>query len=80
MNKIKLLSRLQAFFNADEREKKKKAKEIANVIEKLQDKERNIQEMLDECSNEDMKKALQLEVNIINAQIQKGISVLKDSK
>jgi len=77
MNKIKLLSRLQEFFNADEQERKKKAKDIANVIDKLQEKERNIKKMLDECQDEEMAKALQLEANIINAQIEKGLSVLK---
>ena len=78
MNKIKLLSRLQDFFNADEKQKKKKAKEIADVIEKLQTKERKITKMLDECQDEELKKALQLEANIISAQIEKGIAVLQN--
>lgn len=78
MNKIKLLSRLQDFFNADQKQKKKKAKEIASVIEKLQAKERKIKEMLSECQDEEMKKALELEANIISAQIEKGITVLEN--
>lgn len=77
MNKIKLLSRLQDFFNADDKEKKKKAKDIADVIEKLQAKERKINQMLNDCEDEEMKKALQLEANIISAQIEKGLSVLE---
>jgi len=77
MNKIELLSRLQDFFNADEKQKKKKASEIRDVIRKLRAKERNIQDMLDKCQDDEMKKALQLEVNIINAQIEKGFSVLE---
>ena len=48
MNKIELLSRLQDFFNADEKQKKKKASEIRDVIRKLRAKERNI-DMLDKC-------------------------------
>ncbi|MGR8932069.1 MAG: hypothetical protein ACU836_15665 [Gammaproteobacteria bacterium] len=80
MNKIKLLSRLQDFFNADEKEKKKKAKEITNVIEKLQAKEQKIREMLAHCPDEDMKKALQLEANIIQAQIEKGLAALEKLK
>ncbi|MGY6275388.1 hypothetical protein [Methylomonas sp. MgM2] len=80
MNKIKLLGRLQDFFNADEKERKKKAREIADVIEKLKEKARNINEMLDECRDEEMTKALRLEVNIINAQIEKGLSVLKNAE
>lgn len=78
MNKIKLLSRLQDFFNADEKEKKKKAKDIANVIQKLQVKERKIKQMLEECQDEEMKKAMQLEANIISAQIDKGIAALEN--
>ena len=77
MNKIKLLSRLQVFFNADEKEKKKKSDEIKSVIKKLKSKQRKIKEMLDECQDDEMKKALQLEADIISAQIQKGIGVLK---
>jgi proteasome assembly chaperone (PAC2) family protein len=78
MNKIKLLSRLQDFFNADEKKKKEKADEIEGVIKKLKTKERKIKAMLGECQDEDMKKALQLEADIIKAQIDKGMTVLKN--
>jgi hypothetical protein len=78
MNKIKLLSRLQVFFNADEKEKKKKAEEMKGIIKKLKVKENKIKNMLDECLDEEMKKALQLEADVINAQIQKGLSALKN--
>lgn len=78
MNKIKLLSRLQDFFNADEKKKKEKVEEIECVIKKLKLKERKIKEMLNECQDQEMKKALQLEANIISAQIEKGIAVLEN--
>lgn len=77
MNKIKLLSRLQDFFNADEKKKREKAVEIKGVIKKLKVKERKIKKMLNECQDEELKKALQLEADIIRAQIDKGIGVLK---
>lgn len=77
MNKIKLLSRLQDFFNADEKKKREKAEEIKGVIKKLKVKERKIKKMLNECQDEELKKALQLEADIIRAQIDKGIGVLK---
>jgi hypothetical protein len=48
MNKIKLLSRLQAFFNADEKKKKKKYDEIEGVIKKLKAKENKIKKNV-EC-------------------------------
>lgn len=78
MNKIKLLSRLQDFFNADKKKKKKRFEEIEGVIKKLKVKENKIKKMLNACQDEEMKKALQLEVNIIQAQIDKGKTVLKD--
>lgn len=78
MNKIKLLSRLQDFFNADEKKKKKRYEEIEGVIKKLKTKENKIKKMLNACQDEEMKKALQLEVNIIQAQIDKGKTVLKN--
>lgn len=78
MNKIKLLTQLQTFFNADEKEKKKKAEEMKGVIKKLKAKENKIKKMLAACQDEEMKKALQLEMDVINAQIQKGLSALRD--
>lgn len=77
MNKIKLLSRLQEFFNADEQEKREKADEIKGIIKKLRNKQRKTTRMLNECRNEELKKVLQLEADIIQAQIDKGIEVLK---
>lgn len=77
MNKIKLLNRLQDFFNADEKKKREKAEEIKEVIKKLQAKEHKIKKMMDECQDEDLKKTLRLEADIIKAQIDKGIGVLK---
>ena len=77
MNKINLLGRLQDFFNVN-RKRRKKANNITNVIEKLHAKERKINEMLGECENEEIKKALQLEFDIITAQIEKGLSKLEN--
>lgn len=78
MNKIELMTRLQAFFNSDEKEKKKKAEEIKDVIKKLKIKQIKIKKMLDACRDDEMKKALQLEVDIIQAQIDKGAAVLEN--
>lgn len=77
MNKIKLLRLLQDFFNADEKEKRDKADEIRGVIKKLKSKQRKTSKMLNECRDEELKKALQMEADIIQAQIEKGIEVLK---
>ena len=78
MNKIKLLSRLEVFFNADEKKKKKKIKEIEGVIKKLKIKKGKLKKMLDASQEDEMKKALQLEFDIIKAQIEKGLAILKN--
>ncbi|MCK9605867.1 MAG: hypothetical protein M0R33_05385 [Methylomonas sp.] len=78
MNKIELLSRLQAFFNSDAKAKKKKSEQIKGVIKKLKTKQNKIKKMLEACRDEEMKKALQLEADIIKAQIDKGVDVLKN--
>ena len=78
MNRINIFGRLQNVFNADEKKKKKKTNDIVEVIDKLHVKMRKINAMLDECENEEIKKALQLEANIISAQIQKGLSILEN--
>ncbi|MCQ8102617.1 hypothetical protein NP590_00760 [Methylomonas sp. SURF-2] len=78
MNKIKLMTRLEAFFNSDVKEEKKKVEEIKGVIKKLKAKQNKIKKMLEVCPDQDMKNALQLEVNIIQAQIDKGEAVLKN--
>ncbi len=80
MNKIKLLSRLQAFFNADEKEKREKADDIKNVIKKLKSKQRKLSKMMAECRDDELKNALQLEADIIEAQISKGKLALRQLK
>ncbi len=80
MNKIKLLARLQAFFNADEKEKREKSEEIKGVLKKLKTKQRKIKKLLSECRDEELKRLLQLETDIIKAQIDKGVAVLKSLK
>lgn len=80
MNKIRLLSRLQDFIHADAKKKREQADEIGKVIKKLENKLRKIENMLDECRDPQLSKALQLEADIIKAQIDKGHAVLEHLK
>jgi polysaccharide pyruvyl transferase WcaK-like protein len=80
MNKIKLLGLLQDYFKADEKKRREEQDGIKVVIKKLKTKQRKIQKMLSECADEAMRKALQLEVDIITAQIDKGVEILKSFK
>lgn len=78
MNKIKLLEKLQAFLNADEQKKRAQQKEIRIVLRKLKSKRRKINQELQQCHDEELRKALQLEVDIISAQISKGEQIVKE--
>ena len=77
MNKIKLLSKLEAFFDLDEAKKRQNASEIKDVLERLNNKQQKTKKMLKQCKNEELKKALLLEVDVIDAQIEKGEKFLQ---
>ena len=72
MNKSKLLSKLEDFFDSDEAKRKKNVTQIETVLEKLKNKQAKTKKMLLQCKNEDFKKALNLEIDVIDAQIKKG--------
>jgi hypothetical protein len=78
MNKIKLLSKLQAFFDSDEAKRKKSASEIAEVLNKLKLKQRHTKKKLLQCTNDEFKKVLLLEIEVMSAQIEKGENFLKE--
>ncbi|MCK5188944.1 MAG: hypothetical protein KAI44_10290 [Methylococcales bacterium] len=78
MNKIKLLSKLEAFFVLDEAKKRQNASEIKDVLERLNNKQQKTKKMLKQCKNEELKKVLLLEVDVIDAQIEKGEKFLQE--
>ncbi len=69
MNKIKLLDKLQSLFDSDQ---VKKSKDVEKVLDKLKDKQKKNRKMLEQCNNSDFKKALELEIDVLEAQIEKG--------
>ena len=77
MNKIKLLSKLQAFFDSDEAKKRKNLENIEDVLSKLKNKLVKTKRMLSQCKNEAFNNALQLEVDVLTAQLEKGKKILK---
>jgi len=78
MNKIKLLSKLQSFFDADERKRVQSVDEIRVVLNKLKNKLLQTKKSYSLCTNEAFKKALQLEIDVITAQIEKGERYLEE--
>jgi hypothetical protein len=77
MNKIKLLSELQDFFDSDEAKKRKNLEDIEDVLIKLKSKLVKTKRLLSQCKNEVFNKALQLEVDVLTAQLEKGKKILK---
>jgi len=77
MSKKKLLEKLQTFFAADQQEKVKHTAKIKKILKKLKQKERKIQQKLDDCVNTDEAVELQQELDIIYAQRMKGVKVVK---
>jgi|GEM_PF-2936167 len=78
MNKIKLLSKLQSFFDADERKRLQSVDEIKDVLGKLKTKLEHSKKSYSLCTNEAFKKALLLEIDVITAQIEKGERYLQE--
>lgn len=78
MGKKKLLHKLQDFFNADQREKVKRFKDIKKILKQLKDKERKIAQKLADCDDAEKAAELQQELDIIYAQRSKGVKIIKD--
>jgi len=74
MNKVKLLAKLEDFFDTDD---KKNVEQIESVLIKLKNKLIKIQRRITQCKNEAYKTALQLEAEVLVAQIEKGENFLK---
>ena len=75
MNKIKLLDRLDLFFESNK--DSNNAEEINEVLIKLKGKLIKTEKMVKDCNNQAFKAALQLEVDVLAAQIEKGEKCLK---
>jgi len=77
MNKIKLLSELQVFFDSDKAKRRKNVENIEDVLIKLKSKLVKTKRMLSQCKNEEFNNALQLEIDVLTAQLEKGEKILK---
>jgi hypothetical protein len=80
MKKQKLLDKLVAFFNADERERLKQQEDIKHILKKLKKKEQKLKEKLADETKEKKQLQLQQEIDIIYAQRTKGVKLLQENK
>jgi len=78
MNKIKLLSKLQTFFDSDKANTKVRVKEIETILLKLKAKQEKTKKKLSQCVNDEYKKVILLEIDVMNAQIEKAEKFLKE--
>jgi len=79
MSKKKLLQKLQEFFDADQREKERRTKDIKRILKKLKEKERKIKVKM-KLGKEGGKaklEGLQQELDVIYAQRMKGVKIIK---
>lgn len=77
MSKKKLLEKLQKFFAANQHEQQKHIEEIKQVLKKLKQKERQLQQKLECCDDAKTAVELQQELDIIYAQRMKGVKIIK---
>ncbi len=77
MKKKKLLKKLQNFFDLDERRKKAHRRDLIKILKKLKVKENKLREELTAETSQEKKSKLQKELDIIYAQRNKGIKLLK---
>jgi len=78
LKKKKLLEKLQNFFNADQKEKLARSKEIKKVLKLLKHKEAKIKETISDCTDTKKVIKLQQELDVIYAQRMKGLRVIKE--
>jgi len=80
MKHKKLLDKLIAFFNSDEREKQNQKDDVAIILKKLKKRERKLKEKLAIEEDEQNRNKLQQHIDIVYAQRKKGITIYKDLK
>lgn len=80
MKQKKLLEKLKNFFDADERERQEQKANIKEILRKLKKKERKLKQKLEEEKKEEKRMRIQQDIDVIYAQRNKGINLLKELK
>ena len=78
MKQKKLLEKLKTFFDSDAREREQQKSDIKDILKKLKKKERKLKGKLEAEDNVERRKHFQQEIDIIYAQRQKGIKLIKE--
>jgi hypothetical protein len=78
MKQKKLLDKLMSFFDADERERQEQKADIKEILKKLKKRERKLKEKLGNEKKEEKRTRIQQDIDVIYAQRNKGVKLLKE--
>ncbi len=78
MKQKKLLDKLKIFFDSDARDREKQKSDIKDILKKLKKKERKLKKKLVAEKNIEKRNRFQQEIDVIYAQRNKGIKLIKE--
>ena len=76
----KALNKLSDYLNAQKREQLEEYDSIKKVLKKLKKKRDHLREQIDKSDDEFERERLQKKLDVLTAQRQKGLQLLKDLK
>ena len=77
MKMRKILQKVQDFLDADSRSQQQQKDSISEVLEKLKEKEKKLQDELAQCEDSNERDKLERKVAVCHAQRKKGLAILK---
>ena len=80
MKTPKLLKKSRKLLSPGYLKKKKQARDLKEILEKLKKKSKHLKESLSQEKNSAASKKIEKDLNLVNAQRKKGLKALKDLK
>ena len=77
MKMRKILQKVQDFLDADSRSQQQQKDSISEVLEKLKEKEKKLQDELEHAVDAQEKDKLERKITVCHAQRKKGLAILK---
>lgn len=78
MKFAKLMDRINALFNAEQRERSRRRSELKVMLKKIRHKQHELEQQLADCNSELERTSLEEKISILNTQRSKGLELLKD--
>lgn len=80
MKMRKILEKVQDFLDADSRSQQQQKDSISEVLEKLKEKEKKLQNELEHSVDRQEKDKLERKIAVCHAQRKKGLAILKEMR